>query len=97
MHRMHDPLWFLVLSLFLPRVALFLGWFEGWYLGAPDLVAGVLWLLLPRLLVLIIVYSLQGVGLWFLVHLLAALVTWTGSTGFYHRRRTRRQELPAEY
>ncbi len=89
MHTLHTPLWFLVLSLFLPRVALFIGWLDGWSFGVTEPIAElVLWAFLPRVLVLISVYMLQGVGLWFLVHLLAALCTWTGS-GVYTTRRRR--------
>ena len=87
---MHNPLWFLVLSLFLPRLALAVGWFDGWSLGVqPPLAALLLWAFLPRVLVLISVYALQGVGFWFLLHLLAALLTWTGSAGAVTRRRRR--------
>ncbi|RRA48812.1 hypothetical protein [Acidipila sp. EB88] len=71
------PLWFLVLSLFLPRVALFLGWMSHWrFPVAPapvgDLLSPVLWLVLPRLLVLIMIFFSQGISLWFVLHLLAA-------------------------
>lgn len=91
---MHNPLWFLVLSLFLPRVALFIGWFDGWSFGVqPPLAALLLWAFLPRVLVLISVYSLQGVGLWFFLHLLAAVMAWSGSAGVVHTRRTRRRDL----
>ena len=86
---MHNPLWFLVLSLFLPRVALFLGWLEGWSFGVTILPATLLWIFLPRVLVLISIYTLQGVGFWFLLHLIAALITWSGSAGVVQRRRRR--------
>jgi hypothetical protein len=89
---LHNPLWFLVLSLFLPRLALFIGWADGWGFGIAPLPAILLWAFLPRVLVLITVYLLQGIGLWFLVHLLAALVTWSGSAGYVsYRRRPRRE------
>ena len=40
MHYHHLlPLWFLVLSLFLPRVALFLAWLEHWHVPVSPLVA----------------------------------------------------------
>jgi hypothetical protein len=85
---MHNPLWFLVLSLFLPRLALFIGWFDGWSFGVhPPLATLLLWAFLPRVLVLISVYSLQGMGTWFFIHLFAAVVTWSGSAGAVSRRR----------
>ncbi len=91
---LHTPLWFLVLSLFLPRVALFIGWLDGWSFGVPMPLAGLLlWAFLPRVLVLISIYALQGVGFWFLLHLVVAIVTWTGSAGYANTRRTRRREL----
>ena len=74
MHYHHLlPLWFLVLSLFLPRVALFLAWLEHWHFPVSPLVGTVVWLVLPRLLVLFLIYLSQGVSLWFLLHLLVAL------------------------
>ena len=90
---MHNPLWFLVLSLFLPRVALFIGWLDGWSFGVTiPLAELLLWAFLPRVLVLISIYMLQGVGFWFLLHLVVALMTWTGSAGYANKRRVRRSE-----
>jgi hypothetical protein len=60
------PLWFLVFSLFLPRVALLLLWIQ----------------------VLFLIYLDQGISLWFILHLVAALMVWGGS-GSYHARRRR--------
>jgi hypothetical protein len=82
------PLWFLVFSLFLPRVALFLLWLEG---ALPFHLHGLVPLafaiLLPRLLVLYLIYLDQGISLWFVIHLVAAVLTWGGSGGYYSRRR----------
>ena len=83
------PLWFLVFSLFLPRVALLVYWAEnamapfhlhGWF---PLLVA----ILLPRLLVLYLVYMDQGISLWFCIHALVAVAVWGGSGSYHSRRR----------
>ncbi len=86
------PLWFLVFSLFLPRVALAVAWLQGTL--APFSLHGVVPLaiavLLPRILLLYLIYSDQGLSLWFLIHLLAALIVW-GSTGGYGRRRRLRR------
>jgi hypothetical protein len=86
------PLWFLVFSLFLPRIALVLLWLEGatlpfhlhWLL--PLVVA----VLLPRLLVIYMIYLDQGASLWFVIHVVAAVLTWGSSGGYYSRRRYRR-------
>lgn len=91
MTRLHQylPAWFLILSLFLPRVALFIGWVDGWALPFGQVGAAILWLLLPRVLVLILIYQFQGLGLWFLIHLVVALAVWTGGTHRVTRRRSR--------
>ncbi len=88
------PLWFLVLALFLPRLSLFIMWLGGGLAGLRviPLVGGLLWLFLPRLLVLLLIYAQQGIGLWFLVHLVVALMVWGGS-GSYHTRRRRRDNV----
>ena len=83
------PLWFLVLSLFLPRVALFIGWIDGWSFYIGQLGAAVLWVLLPRVLVLLMIYRVQGISLWFLLHLAVALIVWTGGTHRVTRSRRR--------
>ena len=88
---MHDPLWFLVLGLFLPRVALFLGWWEGWTYAMQFLPAVVLWAIVPRLLILITIYRLQGVSTWFLIHLVVAVLAWSGGGTTVYRRRRRVQ------
>ena len=85
------PLWFLVLALFVPRIALLLMWLESslvhFHLNA--LVALVFAVILPRLLVLYLIYLDLGVGFWFIIHLVVALMVWGGS-GNYHSRRRRR-------
>jgi hypothetical protein len=86
------PLWFLVFALFLPRIALLLLWLQGSTLpfhlnGLLPLVVAVL---LPRILVLYMIYLDQGISLWFIIHLVAALLTWGGSGHYYSRRGRRR-------
>ena len=84
------PLWFLVFALFLPRLAMVVAWFQGALM--PFHLQGVIpplfWLLLPRILVLYLIYVDQGLTLWFLVHLVAALLVW-GSGGHHMSRRRR--------
>jgi hypothetical protein len=85
------PLWFLVFSLFLPRIAMFLLWMEN--AMTPYHLHGIIPLafaiLLPRVLVLYMIYLDQGISLWFLLHLVVAVVVWGGS-GNYHSRRMSR-------
>jgi hypothetical protein len=85
------PLWFLVFALFLPRIALAVYWLEsamppfhlhGWL---PLIVA----ILLPRVLVLYLIYLDQGISLWFLIHLVTAVLVWGGSGSYHSRRRHR--------
>jgi hypothetical protein len=82
------PLWFLVFSLFLPRVALLVYWagsamlpfhLHGWVTLAFAV-------LLPRLLVLYLIYLDQGISLWFVLHAVVALLVWSGSGGYRARR-----------
>ena len=88
------PLWFLVFSLFLPRVALAVAWLQGvlapfhLHTVAP-LVIGIL---LPRVLILFLIYTDQGLSLWFAIHLLAALLVWGGTGGYRARRRRSRHD-----
>ena len=85
------PLWFLVLTLFFPRVGLLLLWLQASRLPfhLNGLVTLVFAILLPRLLVLYMIYLDLGIGLWFILHLIVALLVWGGS-GNYHSRRYRR-------
>jgi hypothetical protein len=87
------PLWFLIFSLFLPRIALVIAWVQGnlvpfHLVGLLPLLMG---LLLPRVLILYLIYLDQGISLWFLIHLFVGLIVWAGS-GSYHTRRWRRSD-----
>jgi hypothetical protein len=92
----HLPLWFLVFALFLPRLAMVIAWMQGllpaFHLNiAPPhfegLVPLLFWLLLPRALVLYLIYLDQGIHFWFLLHLIVAVLVWGGSGGYHMRRR----------
>lgn len=88
------PLWFLVFSLFLPRIALILAWFDH-DLGRfhlDNIVAPIVALLLPRMLILVLIYRDEGIGLWFLIHLIVALCVWGGTGGRTYYRRGRRSD-----
>ena len=85
------PLWFLVFALFLPRIAMVVAWLQG--VLVPFHLNGIIpplfWLFLPRILVLYLIYVDQGLTLWFLVHLVVAIMVWGGS-GHQMQRRSRR-------
>lgn len=90
-HRL--PLWFLIFALFLPRLSMVVAWFQGVLI--PFQLHGIIpllfWALLPRVLVLFLIYTDQGLSLWFVIHLVVALMVWGGS-GSYHTRRRRRDD-----
>ena len=83
------PFWFLVFALFLPRVSLVVAWFQG--ILVPFHLVGwiplIFAILLPRALVLYLIYLDQGVSLWFLIHLVVAVAVWAGGGHTYRRRR----------
>ena len=83
------PLWFLVFALFLPRIALLLLWLDGSLLAfhLHGIIPLVFAVLLPRLLVLYLIYMDQGISLWFIIHLVAALMAFGGGGRYYSRRR----------
>ena len=85
------PLWFLVFALFLPRIALLVAWLQTTLVPfhLVGLIPLLFWALLPRVLVLYVIYLDQGLSTWFLIHLLAALLIWGGSGGYHSRRRRR--------
>lgn len=70
---MHLPDWFLFFSLFLPRCCLLVLWLNNWTFPIPQPMAGVLWLLLPRLLILFMIYVTIGAHGWFCAHLILAI------------------------
>jgi hypothetical protein len=85
------PLWFLVFALFLPRIALLVAWLQTTLVPfhLVGLVPVVFWALLPRALILYVIYLDQGFSTWFLIHAVAALLVWGGSGGYHSRRRRR--------
>ncbi len=85
------PLWFLVLSLFLPRICIVLAWFQHTmpqYIPNPvGIIPVIVALLVPRLLILFWIYQDQGITIWFLLHVIALLVAWSGGGHTVYRRR----------
>jgi hypothetical protein len=86
-HRL--PLWFLVFALFLPRLAMAVAWLQGMLVPfhLQGIIPPLVWLFLPRLLVLYLINEDQGLHLWFLIHLVVAVLVWGGSGGYHARRR----------
>lgn len=89
------PLWFLVLSLFLPRISLLVMWLGNHagntlVVGLVPLLAAIL---IPRILILIMVYTDQGLSGWFLIHAVALLFAWGGIGGHQVRRRFRSTDV----
>jgi len=86
------PLWFLVLSLFLPRICIVLAWLQHsipqYIPSTVGIIPAIVALLVPRLLILFWIYQDQGIGLWFLLHVIALLIAWSsGGTTYVRRRR----------
>ncbi len=85
------PLWFLALSLFLPRLCIAIAFLQhamGQYIPpVVGLIPILVWLLVPRILILFWIYQDQGIGLWFLLHAVALLLAWGGGGTRVVRRR----------
>jgi hypothetical protein len=88
------PLWFLVLSLFLPRICIVIAWLQHSMVRFIPPVVGIIpaivALLIPRLLILFWIYTDQGIGLWFLIHVIGLIVAYGGGGSRVYTRRTRR-------
>ena len=86
------PLWFLVFSLFLPRVSLIVAWFDHDLarFHLDSIISPIMALLLPRVLIMVLIYRDQGISLWLLIHLIVALCVWGGTGGRTYVRRGRR-------
>ena len=85
------PLWFLVLSLFLPRICIVIAWLQHampTYIPATvNLIQIIVAILVPRILILFWIYQDQGIGLWFLIHAIALVFAWGGGGTRVVRRR----------
>src|SRR5258708_37570538 len=72
------PLWVLVFALFLPRIAMVVAWLQGTLVPfhLNGIIPPLFWLVLPRILVLYLIYVDQGLTLLVLGPLVAALPVW---------------------
>jgi hypothetical protein len=79
------PLWFLLLSLLLPRVSLVIAYFTDTltFFSLTTWVSPTLGVLIPRALVLILIFQDRGMSPWLLVHALAMVIVYGcgGSSG----------------
>jgi hypothetical protein len=71
-------IWFLLLTLFVPRSVLFFWWVTGNLpFNTTPFFADVLCaIFLPRVLVLVYIYQNMGMGPWFYIHLIALIIAW---------------------
>ncbi len=87
------PLWFLVLSLFLPRICMVVAWLQHsmttYIPPTLGLIPIIVALLVPRILILFWIYQDQGITIWFLLHVIALLIAWGGSGSRVAGRRRR--------
>lgn len=85
------PLWFLVFSLFLPRIAIVVAWLQhsvpAYIPNTVSILQIVIAVLIPRILILFWIYQDQGISLWLLIHAIGLIVAWGGGSGTYVRRR----------
>jgi hypothetical protein len=85
------PLWFIVLSLFLPRLCMVVAWFQHsmphFIPSTVGIVPVIVAMLIPRIFILFWIYQDQGITIWFLLHLIALLCAWGGGSRTVHRRR----------
>jgi hypothetical protein len=81
------PIWFLVLGLFLPRIALISAYIGGGFF--PHMMS--LWgsvpmaALIPRVLILMAIATTMGICPWFWIHLGMAIFVWLGSASRLHK------------
>jgi hypothetical protein len=90
LHAIGLPFWFLVLSLFLPRISLLVLYLQGHTgnLFVINIVPTLIALLIPRILILFWIYTVQGLSVWFLIHAIALVFAWGGGSHQVYRRRS---------
>lgn len=71
-------IWFLLLSLFLPRVTLLCWWATHNlpYNETPFIADVFCSIFLPRILIMVFIYQNQGTSSWFWLHMIVMLVLW---------------------
>lgn len=88
--------YFLLFSLFFPRIVMVVYLLENWYPAnsVPQWADILLGVFAPRILILIYIYQNMGYdNIWFVAHLVVALLAYTGGGGETVRRRRRRRDI----
>lgn len=86
--------YFLLFSLFFPRIVLVVYLLQNWYPdnAVPQWADILLGVFLPRVLILIYIYQNMGYdNIWFVAHLVAALLAYSGGSRETVRRRRFRE------
>lgn len=80
---MHDitsefGIWFLLLSLFVPRITIFFWWICGALPPhtTPFVANMFASFFVPRILILVWIYGTMGFNAWFWIHLVALFIAW---------------------
>ena len=85
------PLWFLILSLFLPRICIVVAWLQHnmpqFIPAHPNIIGIIVAALVPRILILFWIYTDQGITIWFLLHVIALIIAWGGGSSRVVTRR----------
>lgn len=88
-------IYFLIFSLFFPRIVLLVYLFQNWYPenAVPQWADILLGVFMPRVLILIYIYQNMGAdNVWFIAHLVVMILTYFGGGRQTARRRRRREE-----
>jgi len=88
--------YFLLFSLFFPRITMIVYLLQGWYPenAVPNWLDLVLGIVAPRILVLIYIYQNMGYdNIWFAAHLVVMILTYFGGG---HQTITRRRRVVVE-
>jgi hypothetical protein len=86
--------WLLVLTLFLPRLSLFIAYFIHQIPAntIPFIADILMWLFIPRVLMLIYIADHFGTGsAWFWIHLITALAVWVKSSHVAYKKKKRKE------
>ncbi len=82
--------YFLLFSLFFPRIVMIVYWFQGWFPDntVPQIFDLLLGTFVPRILILIYIYQNLGYeNVWFAAHLVVMILTYFGGGRETVRRR----------
>lgn len=88
-------IYFLLFSLFFPRIVLLVYLFQDWYPKnmVPIWADFLLGVFMPRVLILIYIYQNMGAdNVWFVAHLVVMLMVYFGGGKETRRRRRRRRK-----